>query len=343
MSKLVELRELTRVRVLTFLREKEAIFWVFVFPLVLAAVLGFAFRSNGVEPVNVVVLSDADEPPAIVDVLEAAENVDVELMTSPDDARQLLRRAAIDVIIEPTDPPRLTLDPTRNEAATARLRIIHALNRAAGYPEPALEEETLTEKGSRYIDFLFPGLLGMTLMGTGMWGIGFAIADFRRRKFLRRLLVTPMRRSNFFLSFMLARLVFLGLELAVLGSFAVFVLGVPFRGDVVSFFGLCLLGAFVFAGLGLLTASRVKTIEGVSGLMNLIMMPMWLASGVFFSYERFPEAFHPAARALPLTALNDGLRAIMIDGETIFTQGPELAVLCAWCLASVVTAMLIFR
>ncbi len=343
MSKTAELKELTRVRVLTFLREPEAIFWVFFFPMVLAAVLGFAFRSGGVEPVKVVVMSDDDTPPPIVSALSEDENIDVSVMTSDEDARRLLRRAAVDVIVEPADPPKLTLDPTRNEAAAARLRIMRAIDRAAGRVDPELEEEALTEKGSRYVDFLFPGLLGMNLMGTGMWGIGFAIADFRRRKFLKRLLVTPMRKSSFFLSFMLSRLVFLALEIGLLASFGVWVLGVPLRGDLLSFFLLCVFGAFLFAGLGLLTASRARTIEGVSGLMNFIMMPMWLASGVFFSYERFPEAFHPVAQALPLTALNDALRAIMIDGDSLMTQGPELAVMGVWCVVCFVTALLIFR
>ncbi len=183
----------------------------------------------------------------------------------------------------------------------------------------------------------------MNLMGTGMWGIGFAIADVRRRKFLKRLLVTPMRRSSFFLSFMLSRLVFLLLELTVLAGFGRWILGVPFNGDLLSFAIVTLLGALTFAGLGILVAARVRTIEGVSGLMNLVMMPMWLASGVFFSYERFPDALHPVLRLLPLTGLNDALRAIMIDGESILQQGPELAMLAGWCVLSFLLALKIFR
>jgi ABC-type multidrug transport system permease subunit len=183
----------------------------------------------------------------------------------------------------------------------------------------------------------------MNLMGTGMWGIGFAIADVRRRKLLKRMLVTPMRRSSFVLSFMLFRLVFLLLELVVLVSFGRWVLGVPFLGDVVSFLIAAVLGAITFAGLGVLVASRARTIEGVSGLMNLVMMPMWLASGVFFSYERFPEAFHPILKLLPLTALNDALRAVMLEGESALRQGPEVAILAGWCVLTFVLAIKIFR
>ena len=126
-------------------------------------------------------------------------------------------------------------------------------------------------------------------------------------------------------------------------GFGAWVLGVPFRGDVVSYLAVSVFGALVFAGMGILVASRVRTIEGVSGLMNVVMLPMWLASGVFFSYERFPEFTHVALRLLPLTALNDALRAIMLDGESLLNQGPELAVLAGWGIFSFAIALRIFR
>lgn len=341
MSRLSELKELTRVRVLTFIREPEAIFWVFVFPLVLAAVLGFAFRSATVEPSSVAVVESA-EGAALIESLEADGALEIERYGTREEAYKRLRRGAVDAMVEPGDPPAVLVDPKRAEAEMARLRLMRALPGGGG-ADPPVQLEEVTERGSRYVDFLFPGLIGMNLMGTGMWGIGFAIADIRRRKFLRRLLVTPMRKESFFLSFMLSRLVFLAMELAVIGSFGVWVLGVPLRGDIVSFAMVCLLGALVFAGLGILTVSRVKTIEGASGLMNFVMMPMWLASGVFFSYERFPDAIHPVLRLLPLTSLNDALRAIMLDGESILNQGPEVAVMVAWCVASFAVALRIFR
>ena len=343
MSRLDELRELTRVRVLLFLREPEAIFWVFVFPIVLAAVLGFAFRSGGIEPSTVAVVQ-GEGLAQLTEAFEQDEYLEVEISEDREEALEKLRKVTVDLVIEPGDPPRVYFDPDRPEAATAQLRVQRALTLPTdGETGPVLQLEPVTETGSRYVDFLFPGLLGMNLMGTGMWGVGFAIADVRRRKFLKRLMVTPMRRSSFFLSFILSRLVFLVMEIVVLAGFGRWILGVPFRCDLISFLVVCVLGGITFAGLGILVASRVRTIEGVSGLMNLVMMPMWLASGVFFSYERFPDILHPVLRLLPLTGLNDALRAVMLDGDSILQLGPELAVMTGWCVVTFLVALRIFR
>src|SRR5262245_27641363 len=340
-----EILELTRVRVVLFLREPEAVFWVFVFPLVLAGVLGFAFRSKGVEPARVGLVegSGAD---ALATALARDEHIAVSRYATRAEAQRRLVRAALDVVLEPgTDPaaPRLAFDPARPEGENARVRVLRALELEQGGGSSPVALEPVVETGSRYVDYLFPGLLGMNLMGTGMWGIGFAIADVRRRKFLKRLLVTPMRRSSFFLSFILARGVFLVLELLVLGLFGRFVLGVPLRGSLVAFALLCALGAFAFAGIGILTASRARTIEAVSGLMNLIMMPMWLGSGVFFSIERFPGAVQPFLRLLPLTALNDALRGVCLDGAGLAELALPIGLLIAWGVLCFVVALRIFR
>ncbi|MCZ6597702.1 MAG: ABC transporter permease [Planctomycetota bacterium] len=349
-NRLEEIRELTRVRTLLFLREPEALFWVFVFPLILAAVLGFAFRDTGAAESRVAVLaaSESDKAAAeLVATLEGVEHLEVELVTNREEALLGLRNGSYDVIVHPGEPPTLRLDPTRPPSEAAKLRIELAL-RAGGDPQDGEREslyvvEEVKEKGARYVDFLFPGLLGLNLMGTGMWSVGFAVADMRQRKVLKRMLVTPMRRSSFLLSFFLSRLAFFLLEVIVLVAFGVWVLGVPFRTGLGGFLALCVVGAFIFSGLGLLTTARAKTIEGASGLMNFVMMPMWLASGVFFSYERFPDAIQPLLRVLPLSALNDALRAMMLDGEGLAGIWTELAIQLAWGGIAFFLALRIFR
>lgn len=339
MDSLRELLELTRVRVLLFLREPEALFWVFVFPIVMAGVLGFAFR-GGEPPASRVLVLAGEGAPELLERI-AGEGLEVALAEDVALAQRELRKGTADVLVEVGAPPRLRFDPARQEALVARLRVESALRGAPAAPVGELVPEE--DVGSRYVDFLFPGLLGMNLMGTGLWSIGFAIAELRQRKLLRRLLVTPMRRSNFLASFLLARLVFLSGELAVLAGFGAWALDVPMRGSLAAFAFTSLLGAISFAGMGLLAASRVRTIQGASGVLNLVMMPMWLGSGVFFSYERFPEFLHPILRLIPLTALNDALRALMLDGDTLASQAGPLLVLATWGVVSFLLAVRVFR
>lgn len=206
-----------------------------------------------------------------------------------------------------------------------------------------VRDDRTTEPGSRYIDFLIPGLLGMNLMGSGLWGVGFSVVQARTKGLLKRFLATPMRKGHYLLSYMLSRLLFLIIEVAALIGFGWLVFDVGVRGSLVTLGAVTLVGAFSFAGLGLLVASRAKTIEAVSGLMNLVMLPMWILSGTFFSYARFPDAMQPFVRALPLTGLNDALRGVMIDGASLTHVAVPLGVVAAWGLGSFLVAVKIFR
>ena len=197
--------------------------------------------------------------------------------------------------------------------------------------------------GSRYIDWLLPGLLGMNIMGTGLWSMGFAVVQARTRKLLKRLMATPMPRTSYLLSHLLARLVFLVLEVGALLLFGRLAFGVTSAGALWLVGLLALLGAFSFSGLGLLIASRARTVEAVSGLMNVVMLPMWLLSGVFFASSNFPDAAQPFIRALPLTALNDALRAVMLEGRGLAAIATQVAVLFAWGITTFVLALKLFR
>jgi ABC-2 type transport system permease protein len=204
-------------------------------------------------------------------------------------------------------------------------------------------QDAVTERGGRYIDFLIPGLVGLNLMGSGMWGIGFSVVVARTRKLLKRFAATPMQRSHYLASFALSRLLFLSLEVAAVVGFGWAIFGVEVHGSLLDLALVALLGALSFAGIGLLVAARPRTVEAVSGWMNLVMLPMWLLSGTFFSYERFPQIFLPFIRALPLTALNDALRSVMNDGANLAANGLPLLILLAWGLVSFLVAVRIFR
>lgn len=338
-TRMAELVELTRIRILAFLRVPEAVFWVFVFPMVLAFVLGLAFRTSE-PPTSRVGVADGLDVAAIEARLADQPHLELVRFEAPDAAERALFAGKVDALVLGVDPAELRLDPARQEAELARLRLQIAL---AETPPEGPRIQAVTEKGSRYVDFLFPGLLGMNLMGTGIWAIAFAVADLRQKKVLKRLLVTPMRRSSFLASLGLARLAFLVFEGVALTAFGFWVLDVPVRGGWMTYTMLCLLGAVAFAGVGLLAASRARTIEGASGMINLVMMPMWLGSGVFFSYEKFPAVLHPLLKALPLTALNDALRKTMLEGAGLGGVLPEAGVLIAWMVLSFGVALWIFR
>lgn len=343
MNRLRELRALTAIRIKLFFREPEALFWVILFPLIMAFVLGFAFRNQSVGPSKIsVAASAADVDPALVSALE---NGDFEVEWNPaggiEEAARRVSRGALDAAVDSGSPPGLVYDPGREPSVLARHRIRDGL--AGPGLAVRIADNPTKGAGNRYIDWLFPALLGMNLMGTGLWGIGFAIAEQRQKKLLRRFLVTPMRKSSYLLSFVASRLAFLAFEGAVLLTFGLFVLGVPMLGAAGALLLLAVAGALSFAGLGLLVASRPRTIEGISGLLNLVMMPMWLCSGVFFSYERFPEPVQAFCKALPLTALNDALRAVMLDGASLASQHSQLGVLALWGGLSFVSALRVFR
>lgn len=343
MARLEETIALARVRTLLIFRVPEIVFWVFAFPIILAVVLGFAFRESG--PVSSVVgIEPGQGADALAARLTAEPGVEVRRFVDVERARLALRGGSIDVLVEAGDPVVIHLHPGRQEAQAAELRVRRALE----LPPPDERSESarvveVTEAGSRYIDFLIPGLLGLNIYGTGLWSIGFGVADARQKKLLRRYLVTPMRRSSYLASFMVFRLLFLVLELALLTSFGVWVLGVPLRGSLVAFGLVSLLGAVAFAGVGLLAVCRVKTIEGASGMINVATIPVWLGSGVFFSYERFPDVVQPLFVALPLTPLNDALRAIMLDGAGLAGILPEVALIAVWGVVSFGLALRFFR
>jgi ABC-2 type transport system permease protein len=340
--------ELSLARFREWVREPEAIFWAFVFPIVMSVALAVAFPG---QEGRAVVVGIPREPGAqnsaaalkFRTALEGLEGVVLRDVAAGDQLRAI-RDGDVHVIVVPGDPPTYRFDPDRAEARLARLVVDEALKRAAGRIDPwAAREEPVVVAGSRYIDWLIPGLLGMNIMSTGMWGIGFSIVQARLRKLLKRLAASPMRRSDFLLAQMIARLAFLAPEAVVPLAFGALVLGMPVRGSLVSIAAVCVIGAFTFTGLGLLAASRPKTLEAISGVLNLTMVPMWVLSGVFFSASNFPPAFQPVIQALPLTALNDALRAVILEGATLAQVGSELVRLAVWAVVTFVLALKLFR
>ena len=335
--------ELIRARLLEIAREPEAIFWVFFFPIGMALALGFAFRDKAPEPVSVGITGRA-QTSVLREALTRSALLKPQVFSSIEEGRAALRVGKIALLVENGSPIVYWYDPTRPDSRLAKFEVDHALQGAAGRKDPvAVRDELVREKGSRYIDFLLPGLLGLNLLSTSVWGISYSIVNARLKKTLKLMTATPMRRSDYLLAQMLSRFALLALEAAVIVVFGLLVFQVPLRGSFSAFVLLCAVCGLSFTGLGLLCGSRVQTIEGVNGLINLILVPMWLFSGVFFSPDRFPKALHGPIQALPLTAANDALRAVMLEGRGLSTLAPQIAVLAVWGIISYAIALKIFR
>lgn len=341
------LLQLILARLKEFFREPEALFWVYGFPILMVIALGIAFRNKKVEIITVDVVAGSSSQD-VVEKLSKLSNFKAEAFDA-ETTCQHLRNGKTDVVLVIKDSKskpeyEYKFDPTRPESVLARNTLDDALQRAAGRKDPvATSDQEFNEAGSRYIDFLVPGLLGMSLMGGGLWGVGFVTVDMRIRKLLKRFLATPMKKSHFLAGIMLSRMAFMVPEVVILLVFARLAFGVIIQGNLLTLTLIIALGAVTFSGIGLLVASRAKTIEAVSGLMNLVMVPMWIFSGIFFSSERFPEAIQPYILALPLTPLIRALRAVMLEGATLSSQATMIAILLTYAIVSFTLALRWFR
>jgi ABC-2 type transport system permease protein len=337
------------VRMKELRREPEVVFWVFGFPILLALGLGIAFRNKPAVTIPVAIVSgQSQDALSIIQRSPAGSSIHAEVL---DEATALrgLRLGKYDLVIESNESNNpgsyaYRYDPARPESVLARALVNDSLQTGAGRKDPIPTSAiTASEPGSRYIDFLIPGLLGMNLMNAAMWGIGFALVDMRQRKLLKRFVATPMRRSDFLLALLSSRLLLMLIEVALLLGFGVLAFHMRILGSLWSILLIGAIGAISFGGLGLLTASRAQKIESASGLMNLVMMPMWIFSGVFFSGERFPAMVQPFIKALPLTALNDALRATILEGSSLASQSGRILVLVLWGGVSFALALRWFR
>ena len=331
--------QLTIVRFKLTFREPEAIFWIFVFPILLAIGLGIAFRNRPAD-----VLPVGATTPPLVAALSADPGLRASLIDETQGRHALATGSILLLVVGQPNGVVYRYDNTNPDARSARLLVDRAVQTAAGRRDAVASSNDLVhETGSRYIDFVVPGLLGMNLMGSAMWGLGFSIVDGRQKKLLKRMVASPMPKWQYLTAFLLSRLALLVIEVVVFLSFAKVAFGVPFRGPLWQLGLLCVLTSMVFSALGLLVASRARTMEGVSGLMNLVMMPMWILSGVFFSASRFPNVIQPFVRALPLTAAIDSMRGNMLQGMELTGLLLPLGTLMLWFIVPFAVSLRVFR
>jgi ABC-type multidrug transport system permease subunit len=337
---------LTMARLREFVREPGAVFWTFGFPLLITVALGIAFRDQG-PPKQTVAVIEGPRAADLVAALRADPQLVVELLPA-DVAAARLRSAAVLLTVDggPNAAAAVVyrFDPGRPDARGARQAVDDRLQRQAGRHDTLVtRDETAVARGARYVDWMVPGLLGMQLLSGALWGTAWTIVNARQRRLLKRLAATPMRRRHFLLSFRLAGLLFVPLQVVVLFLFARLTFGVRIQGSLAAVFALSLYGSWSFAGLGLLCAARAQNSETANGLVNLVTLPMFVLCGVFFSSSRFPSFVQPLIQFLPLSAFNEALRHVVNDGASLTSQGGPLLVLLVWGVASATVALRLFR
>ncbi|RPJ59335.1 MAG: ABC transporter permease [Acidobacteria bacterium] len=344
MNSLTPMLQLVVCNLKGFLREPEAVFWTYGFPLLMVVGLGIAFSSSSASSVQF----DVVQGPAAEKVVAAvANNPGFKAKVNPQDvAMARLRTTRTLVVVAPSEDGgyQYYFDPSNPESMAAQSAVDDVLQRSAGRKDAFTSKQVRVEApGSRYVDFLVPGLIGMNIMGGGMWGVGFVLVDMRIKKLLKRLLATPLRRPHFLLTVVGTRLVFFIPEAFFLLLSAYLIFKVPIRGSIFAIAAVAFVGSLSFSGLGLLSASRAQRIETISGIMNVAMLPMWLCSGIFFSSERFPDFMQPVIQALPLTQLNNALRAVILEGSSLFSQALPIGILLAWAVVCFALALKWFR
>jgi len=227
-----------------------------------------------------------------------------------------LKRGEADIVVcDSLGALQYHFDPLNSQAQLAYTKLSSLLkeHRQASLTAQS-EVKPLTLKGVRYIDFLIPGLIAFGIMSDILWGISYTIIERRGKKLLRRMVATPMRKSNLLISMMFVRIMMNLVDAVVIILAAWLIFGVVIQGNIGALLLLFLAGNLAFTGIAVLISSRTDKTEVGNGWINAVQMPMLVLSGVFFSYHNFPEWSLPFIKLLPLTALADGMRSIFNEG-----------------------------
>lgn len=356
MNRMVRFNQLWQLTLSLFreiIREPGVLFWGILFPILMSLGLGLAFtkKADVIRKVAVVYSSDIRKP-AKGNIIAAFLQNNCEKNDSSQkspwkwkyvikdeklgnsiflfyempwkDAMQLLKRGTVNVILLETDGSvEYHFDPMNPDAQLTYLKLGDIIGKGEIMPATANAEiKPLTVSGTRYIDFLVPGLITMGVMMSCMWGISYGIIEKRSKKLLRRLVATPMKKSHFLIALITVRTCMNFIESAVLFLFSLIVFKITIQGDITALLTLFLAGNIAFAGIAVFVSSHTSNTEVGNGLINVVVFPLMILSGIFFSYQNFPDWSLPVIRYLPLSILTDGIRSIFNEGAGF----PEVAI-----------------
>ncbi len=364
---LKSLWQLISINYKEFVREPGILFWSLAFPVLMAWVLGIAFSKRG-EMVQTIACVQSEAPfySQLDSFLNSAERIAGQTHNHPttfqkkfendlgkitfklipasiDSALLMLKRGQTSLIIREQDNRVYYLfDPQSTEAKYNYVMLSAAINHERlMYNTESVK--VLSQKGTRYVDFLIPGLLALGIMNGFLWGIGYGLIEIRTKKLLRRMVAAPMKKSSFILSHFFARISLSAFEAAVLLFFSWLYFRIQIQGSILAFILVILAGSFCFGGIAILMASRTSSSRIGNSLINIISMPMMILSGIFFSYHNFPEPVIPAIQILPLTLLTDSLRGIMTEGTGLFENLQSVILLSCMGIVCFISGIRIYK
>ncbi len=311
--------ELVLMELKSFYRNPGIIFWAFGFPLLMAGVLGSAFsnkkdsiRKIGIIGENSIALVSQYQ---MIPIPENSFSQFEFISISQDDAIKKMKRGELHLYLESAKNDLIYyFDPSNSESYQSYLLVERLLNKS---DIPSGKIISINTKGSRYVDFLIPGLLALGIMNSCIWGSGWTLIEFRIKKLMRRMMATPLPKWIFLMSHVFTRFILSGLEFVFLIIFSYFMYDVHIQGSYLAIIVCFFSGNFAFSGIAILFSSRAASTQVANGLINLVTFPMTICSGVFFSYHNFPEAAEKIIQYFPLTLIADSIRSIYNEGAQL--------------------------
>jgi ABC-2 type transport system permease protein len=337
--------QLILVNFKTFFREPAILFWAVLFPIIMAWVLGVAFSNKGESLRTVYVIGESAPEKITGEKVMGEETGNAYRIkfqpSSEEEAIRAVKRGLTTLFIEVKgDSLIYHFDPLNSDAQLTHL----ILERGIGDVDTKNTAiDPLQTKGTRYIDFLIPGMIALGIMNACIWGIGWSLIENRMKKLLRRMVATPLKKPIFFTAQMFTRIILGAFETILLILFAWLYFGISITGSIPAFIAVFLSGIFAFAGIAILMASRTSKTEVANGLVNAVTLPMMILSGIFFNYHNFPDWAIPIIQALPLTLVADSIRAIFIEGAGFIDVLRPVVILCGIGLVTFTFGLRVFK
>lgn len=347
-------------------RDKTALFFIFVFPLIFLFVFGGIFGGDNNVSFNVALLNKADNE-FTTEFLKNAQKDDLikinKDIASESDAREKMKRGEIDAIIKlpesfgemqsgqqyPSGKAEVIVDQNSSQAGQTLSSVIggvfEGINKEiTNAPTPfAVSLTTTKEAGLNQFDYTFAGLVGFSILSLGIFGPTSVFPRMKQQGIMRRYHTTTLRVWQFFLANVLSQMFVGVLSVGLMFAVALTFFDLTMRGDYFSLLVVVLLGTATMFGIGLAIGGWAKNENQAAPLGNLISFPMMFLSGTFFPRFLMPEWLQGISGALPLTPIVDALRFVITEGRTLFEIGPELGLTALWLVVIYIVAFRVFR